>query len=126
MYDNEERLDEWLSALTRAGYDPDGASCYTARGDWNGNHPINSLNMCFRRDKSPDIVMSSYSCHGSVQRTTYLRVCYPNSKRAKYQAHMAFGFEVKGTDKTERTARTIKDMLEMIELKSPPPHKEGD
>lgn len=110
-------LNEWLSILTRLGYDPDGCSCHTARGDWNANHPINTLTLCFRREKSPDIILSSYSLHGAIARREYARVCWPTKSKT---THMAFGFIVAGQDKNERSTSDPELVKKWVDMKTLP------
>lgn len=129
--DNVGSVQLWLSDLTRAGYDIVAVGAYTGRNpsgvemgsaDYNGNMPWIDLRFHLRHAtdaRAPEIVLTSYSCGGGQRFTCYARVCWSTRSRA---THMAFGFVVPGTERTERTCSSAKRAVEWSKLRSPPPN----
>jgi hypothetical protein len=115
---NDRRtLEHWLAMLTREGYDPVETRAHTNRGDWNSNYPMNHLNMLFRREGGPDVVLSSYSCNGAVSRSSYATISWPTRSGSK---HWFGGFLVRGSDATTRATRSVTIAREWLALKKAP------
>lgn len=80
MRENGKTLEEWLSRLTRAGYDiEEQAGGWTSRGSWNSNHPMVSIQITLKPtaheewDKKNkrtfrEITLKAYACNASSWR----------------------------------------------------------
>jgi hypothetical protein len=96
-------IQNWISELTRAGYDLVGMHGHTARGDWNSNHPMVSTNYHFRNEakRCRDVVVTAYSCHGSAEFTIYAHTFRGRN------CHRYAGFDVLGSREVELTLYAI-------------------
>lgn len=66
-------LQDWIGALTAAGFDIINTNGNTSRGDWNINHPIPQLVFLFSRSpdikgKPCDVVIKAYACNSNQWR----------------------------------------------------------